>query len=352
MFCAGSDWEGAFDYIGQWCEVVYLPRTEGVSSTQIRDGRAPVLRGGVVGRTRVARRFCEDSRAVGGVELVTCCPAAEDDLEVPMPPGVEGLSSLGEMLPGVDAVFLFGRPDLHAADVSAALRAGKHVFIAGPAFLSRGEATAACSLARELGLTLFQGVKTLWFPAFERLLLLVRGGVVGRVLAVDASCSQVPEGGASVVSGPFDGALCDWGATALLPAEKLLGTEPDGVTFSSWSPSGADLLTRVWMDYGGATASVTVGRGVKTEGDLVVTGTDGYVYVPAPWWLTDYFEVRREDLRDVRKEFAPYAGEGMRHGLLEFVRCVRSGVVEPPDRPFAEVEFESSVFEGFFGFAG
>ena len=33
----GSDWEGKMDYLNKYCEVVYLPRTEGVSSTQLRE---------------------------------------------------------------------------------------------------------------------------------------------------------------------------------------------------------------------------------------------------------------------------------------------------------------------------
>ena len=33
-FCMGSDWEGKFDFLKDYCEVVYLPRTEGISTTQ------------------------------------------------------------------------------------------------------------------------------------------------------------------------------------------------------------------------------------------------------------------------------------------------------------------------------
>ncbi|MDU4249215.1 adenylyltransferase/cytidyltransferase family protein [Pseudomonas sp.] len=32
----GHDWEGKFDHLGSLCKVVYLPRTEGISSTQIK----------------------------------------------------------------------------------------------------------------------------------------------------------------------------------------------------------------------------------------------------------------------------------------------------------------------------
>lgn len=36
VFGMGSDWEGHFDELKAHCEVVYLPRTEGISSTHIR----------------------------------------------------------------------------------------------------------------------------------------------------------------------------------------------------------------------------------------------------------------------------------------------------------------------------
>ncbi len=37
VFAIGSDWEGKFDYLKEYCEVVYLPRTEGISSTELRN---------------------------------------------------------------------------------------------------------------------------------------------------------------------------------------------------------------------------------------------------------------------------------------------------------------------------
>jgi glycerol-3-phosphate cytidylyltransferase len=33
----GSDWEGKFDHLQELCEVTYLPRTEGTSTTDIKD---------------------------------------------------------------------------------------------------------------------------------------------------------------------------------------------------------------------------------------------------------------------------------------------------------------------------
>ena len=36
IFVMGHDWEGEFDFLKDYCEVIYLPRTEGVSTTKIK----------------------------------------------------------------------------------------------------------------------------------------------------------------------------------------------------------------------------------------------------------------------------------------------------------------------------
>ena len=36
VFVMGNDWEGKFDFLKDYCEVVYLPRTDGISTTKIK----------------------------------------------------------------------------------------------------------------------------------------------------------------------------------------------------------------------------------------------------------------------------------------------------------------------------
>ena len=37
IFVIGSDWKGKFDFLKEYCEVIYLPRTEGISSTMLKE---------------------------------------------------------------------------------------------------------------------------------------------------------------------------------------------------------------------------------------------------------------------------------------------------------------------------
>ena len=68
-----------------------------------------------------------------------------------------------------------------------------------------------------------------------------------------------------------------------------------------------------------------VGQGVKSEGELLVSGTKGYIYVPAPWWKTDYFEVRYENPANNRRYFYQLDGEGIRYELVSFMKAVQTG---------------------------
>ena len=83
-----------------------------------------------------------------------------------------------------------------------------------------------------------------------------------------------------------------------------------------------DLFTKIELTYSHAVASLKVGQGVKAEGELIVSGTRGYIYVPAPWWKTEYFEIRYENPADNRRYFYQLDGEGILYQLVVFQNAV------------------------------
>ena len=62
---------------------------------------------------------------------------------------------------------------------------------------------------------------------------------------------------------------------------------------------------------------------ILKKGNL--SGTDGYLYVPAPWWKTDYFEIRCENPADNRRYFYQLDGEGIRYTWVTFLRTIETG---------------------------
>ena len=123
------------------------------------------------------------------------------------------------------------------------------------------------------------------------------------------------------------GSLEAWGPTTLLPVFQILGTDYISKNFF-WilnKDSSYDSFTKINFIYPFSTATIKVGNGVKSEGELVVSGTNGYVYVPAPWWKTDYFEIRYENPADNRRYFFQVDGEGIRYELVALAEAIRNG---------------------------
>ena len=63
IFAIGSDWEGYFDYLNEFCKVIYLPRTQGISSTLLRQ-KYPIVNIGIIGTGSIASRFVPESKNV------------------------------------------------------------------------------------------------------------------------------------------------------------------------------------------------------------------------------------------------------------------------------------------------
>lgn len=117
-----------------------------------------------------------------------------------------------------------------------------------------------------------------------------------------------------------------WGSAAVMPILQILGTDyVDNKIISKKIDDYFDLFTKMDFVYKNAVANVKVGKEVKSEGEMIISGTKGYVYVPAPWWKTDYFEIRYEDQNKNKRFFYELEGEGVKYELVNFLRAINNG---------------------------
>ena len=331
IFAIGSDWEGYFDYLKEYCKVVYLERTKGISSTELRSEER-ALRIGLAGsQLGFLEKFAKESRFVNGVQVEGIWTPEHQKGELP-----ELLAALPvvttdyeELIAAVDAVFIVSKPEKHYWQIKMALENGKHVLCESPLSMTMAEWDELTALAEERGLVLMDAIRTAYSTAYYRMLLLVKSGRIGEVVSVDASCSSLRN--TDLRSDELSNAwnsICAWGPNALLPVFQLLGTDYKDKQIISKIEEGTDhydSFTKISFVYPHAVASVKVGMGVKTEGELVISGTTGYVYVPAPWWKTDYFEIRREDPAQNKRYFYQLDGEGFRYEIVSFVKAINHG---------------------------
>lgn len=320
IFTVGSDWQGHFDYLNKYCRVVYLDRTVGISSSEIRS-KKQALKMAFVGSGPVLDKYVRESSYVNGL-IDAGRMIAHRIVD-------SRLDEYDKLLSKADAIFLATNPDGHFDEVMCALEYDVHVLCESPIAKTEEQARCLHQVARDRGLVLMDAIKTAHAMAYTRLLLLVKSGLIGKVVSIDANCSGMS--GLSVeADSPREpqGAIDYWGPTAFLPIVQLMG---DSFTNERYDVlvddgiGGLDVFARGSFVFETAVASFKVGRSVKTEGELVISGTKGYVYVPSPWWKTDYFEIRYESSDDSKRYYYQLDGEGIRNQLSVFARSVEHG---------------------------
>jgi glycerol-3-phosphate cytidylyltransferase len=327
VFAIGSDWEGKFDYLKEYCEVVYLARTEGISSTMLRSETEETVSIGVAGCGRIARRFVPEADKVDAA-LVTAVYDIDKSAADRLAEGhdIKVCSDYEQLVAGVDAVYVATPHVFHYEQVRYALEHGRHVLCETPLVLDGAQARELYRLAESKGLVLLEANKTAFSPAFKHMVTLVKSGLIGDVVGMDASESKL--WGNANLKRELDpamagGSLYEMGSYPLLPIVKLLGADYRNVNiYSRMNEDGVDVYTRGVIMHDNAVSSFQLGLGVKTEGDLVISGTKGYVYVPSPWWKTEYFELRYEDQNMNKKYFYSWAEPGLRYEIQEFVSCI------------------------------
>lgn len=327
IFTVGSDWEGKFDYLNEFCKVVYLDRTQGISSTELRAEKREV-RIGLVGESGILNKFADECKFVNGVKVVgysSLDPSSFSEELRTLPVQTRDLS---ELLIYVDAIYVASHPSRHHDQIKQALLAHKHVLCESPIAIRRADYNELKQLAKENGCVLMDAIKTAYSTAYSRMLVLAKSGVIGNIVSVDSICtslSNLEKKKGKDLSNTWN-SICAWGPTAMLPIFQLLGTDYVSKQITSHLiAKDFDTFTKVSFVYPHAVASLKVGKGAKSEGELIISGTQGYIYVPAPWWKTDYFEVRFENPANNKRYFYQLEGEGIRYEVVNFLKAIQTG---------------------------
>ena len=329
IFAIGSDWVGKFDYLNEYCKVIYLDRTQGVSSTELRAERN-LVRLGLVGKYAGIRKYAIESSYVNGLEVVGAYVDDKRKFSSDFPDVKYLAETYNELLNIVDAVYIVSHPLEHYNQIKEALLKKKHVLCESPIVLSVKQYEELTTLAKAQGVILMDAIKTAFSMAYNRLILLLKGEKIGQIVSVDAICTSLKDLQDSNYKDLETkwNTICAWGPTALLPVFQLLGPQYVSKQITSCfidRKQHFDSFTKIAFVYDHSVASIKVGKGVKSEGELIISGTNGYVYVPAPWWKTDYFELRFENTTLNKRYFYQLDGEGIRYELVQFVKAIESG---------------------------
>ncbi len=325
IFTVGSDWVGHFDYLKDYCKVIYLDRTKNISSTMLRTQNKQIQRIGIIGTGRIAQRFVPEAKLVSGINTQAVYnPHTGSAARFAEKWGIDYYEDIEDFYRSVDAVYIASPHETHYEYIKSALEHGKHVLCEKPMVLQKVQAEDLFRYAKEHDLILFEGIKTAYCPGFNQLLGIACSGMIGSVRNIETCFTKLEQPESRELTDiKYGGSFTELGSYCMLPIMKIFGEDYVDVRFDTIKgDSGLDLFTKVSFVYAGGIATATCGLGVKSEGRLLIAGTKGYIIVEAPWWKTTYFEVHHEDPGDVEKYSDRFLGDGLRYEISDFLSMI------------------------------
>lgn len=325
IFTVGSDWIGKFDYLSDYCKVVYLERSKNISSTMLRTKQTPIQRVGIIGTGRIANRFIPEAALVSGVN--TQCvynPHFESAEKFAHKWGIDACKDIEKFYAASDIIYIASPHETHYDYIRQALGHGKHVLCEKPMCLKKQQAEELFEYARQKNCILFEGIKTAYCPGFSKLLGIACGGAIGNIRGVEACFTKLTDYNTRELrDAEYGGSFTELGSYCLLPILKIFGSEYERISFEALNnESGLDLYTKAYIRYPNGLASATCGLGVKSEGKLMISGTEGYIIAEAPWWKTSYFEVHHEDPNEVERFSERFLGDGLRYEICDLLSMI------------------------------
>lgn len=325
IFTVGSDWAGHFDYLKDYCQVVYLERTKDISSTMLRTQNKHIQRIGIIGTGRIAQRFIPEAKLVSGVSTQGVYnPHAESAKQFAEKWEINAYDNIEDFYDAVDSVYIASPHETHYSYIKSALEHGKHVLCEKPMVLQRAQAEELFAYAKDRNLILFEGIKTAYCPGFTQLLGIACSGTIGSIRNVEACFTKLEDPASRELTDlKFGGSFLELGSYCMLPVIKLFGEAYTQVRFDTINgDNGLDLFTKASFTYPNGIGTVTCGLGVKSEGRMLISGTKGYIVAEAPWWKTSYFEVYHENPGDVEKYSDRFLGDGLRYEISDFLSMI------------------------------
>lgn len=326
IFIIGDDWVGQFDYLKEYTEVTYLERTKDISSTQIRETNNTIVQLGVAGTGRIAHRFVKETRYVSGVHInAVFSESVERAQEFSSQFDLNAaFDDFDKFLDNIDAVYIAKEHKFHYPLAKAALLKGKHVLLEKPMVLKSSEAQELFDIAKTNNITLKEAIKTAYCPGFKKVIELCKSGTIGKIINVESAFTSIRNEPNSRELDPEKngGSLNEFGSYTLLPIIKTLGAPLYISTKVNWL-NGVDSYLKVEFEFPGSKyASMVTALNAKAKGDLRITGTHGFIYVPDPWWKTTEIQVCFENSNQNQTYHYNFDDDGLRYEISEFIKSI------------------------------
>lgn len=316
-------------------ETMTTTSTSAANATQ-QSSPDRVIRWGIVGTGRIARRFAQGLAFVPHAQLSALWSRrAEPAKAFAEEFGGEVCANFDALLAsGIDALYIATVQDSHADYAIAALQAGLHVLCEKPATINQPQLERVLDAARAAQRLFMEAMKPPFYPLYRKLRAHLTAEPIGDVGLVRAGCSVpgVPDDHPSLSFEHAGGALLDIGIYEIFLAVDWLGAPREVQTLGRLGATGVDLFASLNSQHERGIAQLFCGLDLHGKGDALLMAKGGHVTIHEPWWNPSRATIRYADGRVVELD-EPFEGGGLNYESAHFCELIRAGRLESPLMP-------------------
>ncbi len=253
------------------------------------------IRIGIIGSGRLARSFAEAVRNVEGLRSTVVYDPDISDVKKEFPADMDIIFSddINDLWKSTDAVYIAVPNQFHVPYAKAALDKSKHILVESPLSLNAKYAEELYRSAKEKDLILMECMTCLFNEAYRSVISYAKSGRIGRIMDVESAATRLTSTNLrEMLDSDYGGSMTELGVFSMYPIFELLGNSYNKVSFHSlYAGNGVDSYTKAYFDYGKASATLKAGLQVKSPGQLLISGTKGYLLMPSPWWNASFYEI-------------------------------------------------------------
>ncbi len=323
-FVIGDDWRGKFDHLSEYCEMIYLPRTEGISSTQIREETFDKHKIGIVADRVDDNTLTSEAKKVSGF-AVTDVFSESPDIAKEFGEKYELKYSFGgfcvfeKFLENVDIVYVRTALKDRYRYTKAAIEAGKHVIIDDPCSISVEQETELLDLAEKNKVILMHNLKSLHTQVFIQLLWMVKAGLIGDIIRIDCSASKNDKNVRQL--------FYELSASAITTIMSILGTDYNNIDKRIIKDGDSIEYMTMTIKYPNSEALINIGNKIKVDNKIEIVGTKGSIIMEDNWWRADSFSMYPTD-GEPKAFRMNYDGNGFKFIIKDMALMMNDGRLE------------------------
>lgn len=321
-FVIGDDWKGKFDHLSRYCNMVYLERTKGVSSTQIREEKYKRYDIGIIADEADDNQLVREAETLSEFQVTTAYSESEEVRSdfVRKYKIKAVVSDMDAFLRNVDIVYIRCAAPKRAELIETVLSAGKHVICDPPYSFSVKEQKRLFQLARDKGVILIDNVKMVHIHVFNQLLWMTQGGLIGDILSFNCSISRNDRGRQNI--------FYDLLALALCPMVKIMGYDYSNVDIQINEGEHGIEFASLDFRYDSGRVIISVGNKIRVRNQIEIVGTSGTIKINGDWWRGNYFELDDPEADEVEIYNTNYHGNGFKYLLKSIANMLANNRID------------------------